>query len=352
MTESLTPEKAAELLELETRQGKKNVVMDSQVLTMLMTCARKADLVFNLRLQPVDGKSNSLECGSIVHKFMEVYYGTIIKGLDSKKAQGYGMAAAEMYIRGCRDCTGFTSQHRNNGTNPHICTPDCLLKPICGHRIDDYPGVKNTPPEPDKENPREKFKTGWKWVLTTLEQYAEHYKNDAWVPLEVEIVKSKILYEDDEVRILWKAKLDLTSDTNQGIFPIDHKTMKQKRSETKLNNQFKGQCLVQSSRSVIVNKVGFQTTLEPKEKFERALMSYSAPMLTEWHSETLPFYSKLLLMYAETGYWPPNYSNCKGKYGPCQFMEVCEADPAMREYELKQRFIVGPEWNPTNEDED
>jgi hypothetical protein len=55
------------------------------------------------------------------------------------------------------------------------------------------------------------------------------YRNDYWVPLEVEVVKARILYEDEEIRILWKAKLDVIFDTNQGIYPCDHKTSKQRR---------------------------------------------------------------------------------------------------------------------------
>jgi hypothetical protein len=56
-------------------------------------------------------------------------------------------------------------------------------------------------------------------------------------------------------------------------------------------------------------------------------------------------------MYAETGYFPPNYNQCEGKYGLCAFKDVCESDPSMRESELKRLFVVGPEWNPTNDDD-
>jgi hypothetical protein len=71
----------------------------------------------------------------------------------------------------------------------------------------------------------------------------------------------------------------------------------------------------------------------------------------EWQSEVLPFYAKQLLMYAEVGYWPPNFNNCEGKYGNCNFVGVCQSDPGMREEELKLHFVVGTPWNPTNEDE-
>lgn len=312
--------------------GKKNVIMDSQVLTTLMTCGRLTDFRFNMSLQSIKGKSNSLECGSIVHTFMEYYYKNIINGIDKTKALGFGMAAAELYIRGCQMCTDF------------VPTPE-FPKPPCGHKVNEFQGVKNTPKD------SEAHKTGWSWALKTCEQYVEFYKNDHWVPLEVEIVKQKVLYEDDEIRIMWKAKLDLTADTNQSILPIDHKTMKQQRPNNSLNNQFIGQCHIMNTRNMVINKIGFQTSLKPEERFTRSIISYSAPRLMEWASDTLPFYARMLLMYAETGYFPPNYSNCEGKYGPCPFKGVCESDPGMREEELKLNFVVGPEWNPTNDED-
>lgn len=312
--------------------GKKNVILDATVLSTLMNCARLADLRFNHNLLSINGKSNSLECGSVVHKFMEVMYGCQINGMKREQAVQHGFAAAEMYIHGCKFCTNFEP------------TPE-LLKPECGHKVNDFPGVKNTPRE------SEGYKIGWQWVLETCDQYQQHYKSDHWVPLEVEVVKGEILYEDDEVRVLWKAKLDLVSDTNQGIYPIDHKTMKQRRNTTSLNNQFIGQCLLQKTRGMFVNKIGFQTSLKPEEKFQRAMVNYTPARFIEWQSEILPYYAKALLMYAEMGYFPPNFTHCEGKFGNCAFIDVCQADPGMREEEIKLHFFVGPEWNPTNEDD-
>lgn len=312
--------------------GKKNVIMDSQILTSIMSCPRAADFRFNLSLESLSGKSNSLECGSIVHKFMEVYYGSIIKGIKREQAFGFGIAAAELYIQSCPDCTDFVS------------TPE-QKKPKCGHRPNDYPGVKNTPKDSVA------YQTGWQFVLDSCDEYHRFYINDHWVPLEVETVKGEVLYEDEDVRIMWKAKLDLTVDTNQGIYPVDHKTMKQRRDTISLNNQFIGQCLLMRTRNVFINKFGFQKSLKPEEKFTRAPISYSAARLLEWQSEILPFYAKQLLMFAEVGYWPPNFNHCEGKYGNCNFVDVCQSNPDMREEELKLHFRVGPTWNPTNEDE-
>ena len=313
--------------------GKTNIILDATVLSTIMSCPRLADFRFNHNLYSIDGKSNSLECGSIVHKFLEVYYQRVIDGLRKEQARGFAFSAAELYIAGCPHCTDF---------KPTDDTP----KPKCGHKVNDYPGVKNTPKE------SEEYKTGWHFVLDTCDQYLQFYRNDHWVPLEVEQVHGEVLYEDDEIRVLWKAKLDVVFDTNQGIFPADHKTMKQRRKDNSMSNQFMGQCLIMKVQKVFKNMVGFQTSLKPEEKFIRKPINYSVSRLIEWQSETLPYYAKLLLMYAETGHFPPNFTHCEGKYGDCAFYEhVCSGDPGMREQLIKLHFYIGPEWNPTNDED-
>lgn len=317
----------------ETIGGKKNVILDATVLTTIMNCPRLADFRFNHNLVAIGGKSNSLECGSIVHVFLEYFNRAVINGVKREQAVGFGMAAAEMYIKGCSQCTDFVSSPEQ-------------LKPACGHKANEFPGVRNTPKE------TEGYKIGWHWVLDTCQQYSDFYRNDHWIPLEVETVKGEVLYEDDEIRILWKAKLDLTVDTNQGIYPVDHKTMKQRRNTNSMNNQFMGQCIIMRTNNVFIDKVGFQTTLKPEEKFVRPPVSYTRERLMEWQSETLPYYAKLLLMYAETGHFPPNFTNCEGKYGDCAYYKnVCSDNPDNREAALKLHFMVGPVWNPTNDDD-
>jgi len=328
------------------------IVLDATMLTALMKCGRYTDLTYGQNLQPIKGKGNSLEVGSIIHKFMEVYYGSQMKGIGKTQAFGFGMAAAELYIQGCPDCTNFEPIHDDNGgivrnltPDNHICTEACQLKPKCGHPINEYPGLQNTPFE------SEGYAVGWKFALQTCDEYAKFWASDYWVTVDVETVRSKVLYQDDEVEILWKAKLDWIVDTNQGIYPTDHKTMKQNRDNLSINNQFMGQCRIMDTRNVFINKIGLQKTLKPEEKFKRVSISYSAARLMEWQSVILPYWAKTLLQYNEQGYFPPNFNACEGKYGKCDKYEVCESDPEMRGEVLRANFYVGNAWNPVNLDE-
>lgn len=325
----------------------KNFVTDATLLTAAMKCGRFTDITVNQAMQSINGKSNSLETGSIAHKYLEEYYKRKRGGMSGADSHGFGMTAAQLYIQGCPDCTLFEPTHDIVTGGPldsenHTCTDQCIIKPKCGHEPNEYPGVRNTPPENDG------YIIGWKWVLETCEQYYEFYKSDFWVTVDVETVKSRIMYQDDDIRILFKSKLDWIVDTNTGIFPADHKTMKQNRDSVSLNNQFIGQCLNMDTRNVFINKVGFQKTLKPEEKFKRVSISYSAARLYEWQSTILPYWCKMMVMYDETGYWPPNFSNCDGKFGYCILKEVCESNPDMRGEVLRMNFIKGPIWNPMN----
>jgi len=309
---------------------KKNVIMDATTLSSLMSCGRYHDLRFNHRFIPMKGKSNSLEVGTLIHKVFEVYYKHIIQGFPRNTAIGQAMAAGQLWVTGCASCSDLTNE-----------------KPSCGHEAGEYPGAQNTPEENQDKN------IGWKFALKTCEEYFEFYKNDAFIPLAAEIVKGEVLYEDDEIRVLWKAKLDLLIDQSQiGVLSMDHKTFKQKRNKSTLSNQFLGQCLLLKSRNVIVNKVGLQTSYKIADRLSREVVSFSADRLDEWQSEILPYYAYKYIQYAETGYWPPDYTHCDTMYGPCSFKEVCEANRNMRVELLRNDFQLAPVWDPTNKGTD
>lgn len=309
---------------------KKNIIFDATTLSSLMSCGRYHDIRFNHRLVSMKGKSNSLEVGSLIHKVLEVFYKHQINGFPRTTSIGAGLAAGQLFIHGCQHCRDIMDEN-----------------PKCGHEVGEYIGVQNTPEE-NKGNV-----TGWKYALETCEQYFAFYKNDAFVPLSAENVKGDVLYEDDEIRVLWKAKFDLIIDTNDvGIISMDHKTFKQRRSKSSLSNQFLGQCLLLKSRRVLVNKIGLQTSLKLEERLTREVVNFSSDRLIEWQSEILPYYAYKYVQFSESGYWPPDYTHCDNMYGPCPYKEVCEADRGMREEVLQNSFQLSPVWDPKNKDDD
>lgn len=345
---------------------KQYVVMDATILSSLMSCARMTDFRFNLNVVPLGGKSNSLECGSLVHTFLEYYYKSLIAGKSKADAINIGFTAAKLYITGCPVCMHLIAlppcdNCKGSGNEPEagfadspcsFCKGTGHIKELpCGHKIGDFTGMINTPKESDKFDlgQGKKDYIGWEWVLDTCAQYIDFHKNDYWVPLAVEDVRGAVIYEDDEIEVMWKAKFDLIVDTNQAILSIDHKTMKQRRDPINLNNQFMGQCVLMKSRNMIINTIGFQTSLKPAEKFERKMISYSGDRLAEWVTEIVPYWAKVLVNYNETNNWPPNYTHCENKYGFCMYREVCESDRGMRQEIFRLNFIKGKVWDIQND---
>lgn len=306
---------------------KKNLAIDASMLSTFMSCGRLFDFRYNHNLVSNSGKSNSLECGSLVHYIKEYYNKNRISGFARNISLAAGFTAGQEYYFGCSDCKKL---EQNEG--------------CAQHKNDPFKGCQNTPLD------SEGYLIGYNYVIKTMEEYFLHYSNDSWVVLEAEVVKSKVLYEDDEIRVLWKAKIDEVVETPQGIFSLDTKTMKQNRRSMSNSNQFMGQCCIMGTNLVIIDKVGFQKTLPPKEKFVREIVPYSSGRLLEWQSVILPREAYKLINAYETGVWDPDFTNCENKYGYCQFYEhVCSGEPSMREENIRMHFVTGKVWDPSNE---
>ena len=310
---------------------KKNVIMDATLLSSLMNCERKLELRHGLNIVPIGPKSKALEMGSLMHVFLEWYYKEIRDGRRSTARQ-VALEKGEFYytfgeLITPEERTEEVLDADGNIVSPAIITQEAVYEPLSNMQIEDYA-----------------------LCIDTFNLYCERWKNDSFTPVHIEHVIGKILYEDEELRVLWKAKFDLISDTPIGFIPTDHKTMKQRRETLALNNQFMGQCHLLGVRSVLINKVGFQTSLKPEERFHRVSISYTADQLAEWVSETV-YWAKYLINLNETNYFPRRFTQCESKFGKCEYYEnLCSVNQSMRDEQVKLFFKPGKHWDVNNDD--
>jgi len=92
-------------------------------------------------------------------------------------------------------------------------------------------------------------------TIKSFHQYVEWTKNNGWIPLAVEEVAAKTLYEDDEYHFIYTGTIDLVLSMPQldpPILPVDHKSSKQNRFMTGLSNQFYGYCWLLGTRRLLV----------------------------------------------------------------------------------------------------
>lgn len=287
---------------------KKNVILDATVLTATMNCETYLNYRFNYNLIPITGKGNPLDAGSLVHLILQEYNRSLIAGKSRSDSILIGMQAGDTF---------YTTESTN------------------------------IPLENVKSERGYLQQVGYNYIVETMEQYFDRWKNSHWTPIEAERVVGHVIYEDDEIRILYKAKIDLMVDTYQdGICPVDYKTMKQKRDALSLNNQFRGQAILTKARTVYIEKIGWQKSLKPEDKFTRQPMSFSASILAE-QIQTIVYYAKTLIALEETGYYPQRFTFCD-KWGGCLYRHVCMSDPNNRQQVIDQHFIKGPDWDPNN----
>lgn len=287
--------------------SKKVIHIDSSVLNTIQNCARKTEYSFIYNLQPHE-RDESLEKGDLMHKMLEPYY----------------------------------SMKLDNGPNPNSDTWQELVL-LAGIKPDGDPvqiGISaglyfaskmSIPSQVSNE------------VIDQFQAYCEYYKHDSWHPLAVEDTGSKILYEDDDIRIHYNFKVDLIAERGHLQAPFDHKTGSRRQEPSSLSNQFIGYCYALETDTIVINKIGFQKTLKPAERFQRYILNVSKERIEEWIDNSI-FWARQYVEFQEKEYYPMNLTSCD-KYSGCIFKKVCESDPENRGWKLTRDYTTVEQWN-------
>lgn len=285
------------------------ISVDSTILNSIQLCARKTKYNFVDSIT-LPEKAEPLERGDLLHKMLEFYYGYIGECLDSNS-----------------EVAKFVSEMR---LPPSKLKHDDLVQ-AC-EILAGYFASKMSLPSEEVAS-----------VIYQFKEYAKFYEHDDWRPLAVEGVASKLLYEDDEVQFLYNGKVDLIAEHGNIRMPWDHKHSQRRQTPSSLSNQFRGYAWLLDMDYVLVNKIGFQKTLKPQERFTRDILTYSKSQLDEWRENTI-WWCGFLDQCLQTGNFPMNLTSCD-KYSGCIFQNLCERDPSSREWVMERDYKTQPKWD-------
>lgn len=87
--------------------------------------------------------------------------------------------------------------------------------------------------------------------------------------------------------------------------------------------------------------------LEKPNAFGRSITYRTEDHIEEWLAD-LKIFLRQMESYALAGYWPMNDTSC-GKFGGCQFLDVCKKSPQVRSKFMEPQFVKlakEDRWNP------
>jgi hypothetical protein len=187
--------------------------------------------------------------------------------------------------------------------------------------------------------------------VDVMEEYYDYWRiaDQGFVINSVEEPFMFLLFEDSDVRIYLAGKIDLvTSDNRYENEPVDHKTYDRTYNVGRMNNQFKCYALATGSNYLTVNKIGFQKTLKPHEKFVRTRLTFDPLTLEEWRQNVITTLMNNYLTCLTENKWPMNETSCEKYNRRCEFYDICDASglPA-KNWKINSDFIKVEPWDVT-----
>lgn len=236
------------------------------------------------------------------------------------------------------------------------------------------------------------------YAIDTVREYNRKYPFDSATPihtpdgvLAVEIpcalpvgeitVDAELLVVDPEVNgglatmrhidtltIIFTGKIDRICTYNGSIYILDHKTTSMGGptyfDEFYTSLQFKGykwgaeQILGKPIAGVIINAL----VCRPPKKdfsvnysFDRQVIPINNEHLEDWKHSFLGLINTFINYHIDQPHleqmaFPMNTSSCVGKYGRCDFFDVCQLPPSHRVNMLNTPLFEHDDWSPLNED--
>lgn len=278
--------------------AKVNIVFDMSKYDLFRLCEARYNYRHNLNIG-LPGKAPQLDRGSLVHVGMETYY----QALKDKKPYDQ---ATNMALSKIREAGVVSTDLDNEVINR---------------------------------------------IIDVAEEYFDYWRiaDQGFTINEVEQPFMFELYSNDDVRLFLAGKIDLVvSDNRYENEPYDHKTYDRTYDVGRMNNQFKCYALATKSNYLTVNKIGFQKTLKPHEKYVRTKLTFDPLILEEWRQNVITVLMNNYLSCVTEQKWPMNETSCEKYNRRCEFYEICDASglPA-KNYKINSNYIKAEPWDVT-----
>lgn len=187
--------------------------------------------------------------------------------------------------------------------------------------------------------------------IDVMEEYYDYWRiaDQRFEIKEVEQPFMFLLFENDDVRIYLTGKIDLvTSDNQYENEPMDHKSYDRTYEVGRMNNQFKCYAVATNSNYLTVNKIGFQKTLKPHEKFIRTKLTFDPLYLEEWKQNVIATLMNSYLSCVTDNVWPMNETSCEKFNRRCEFYDICDSSglPA-KNWKINSDYIKVEPWDVT-----
>lgn len=290
--------------------------VDSQLLNAIQACATKAKYQFIDNLQP-PSKAPALEKGSLMHNCLEIYDG--LKGNCVNESSDTWLIVREAGL-----IIGDIEPLLNSSVEEKIKFSIECSKVFASKM----------------ELPTEDATA----VLYQFREYTEFYNNDPWSTLAVEEVASAVLYEDDELQIIYSGKIDRVVEQGNIRAPMDHKTSERRSMPSSLSNQFIGYCWILGMNNIVIDKIGFQKTLKPVERFQRFILTIDDARIDEWKWNSINWIKRWVKESLMENYFSMNLTSCD-KYGSCIYSGICESGSEGRQWKMERDYVVGQQWD-------
>jgi PD-(D/E)XK nuclease superfamily len=314
----------------------KIIEIDSQILNSIQNCALKHQYQFEENLAS-ESKAAPLEKGDLLHKVLELYDG-IMGNCANISSDTWSLIINEDFT------TEFT---KKLAPTKRDIIDFCL-------RAGQFFAAKMQIDTETSNN-----------VLFQFNAYCEYYTNDPWMTLAVEEVASRILFENEELKIVYTGKIDRFVEQGNIRAPMDHKSSERRGDVSSMSNQFIGYCFLLDCYNIIIDKIGFQKTLKPSERFQRFVLTIDDGRIDEWKDNSIStillhlmttspddidaleyfrIYRSLNRLSEESMQSNMNLTSCD-KYSGCTYRAICESNPEGREWIKERDFIVRTPWD-------